>query len=187
VPTAGNALLAPVHAGTYDVIHAHMGHGRPHRIMAVDWLWKIPGAGPLLDRGGAFAVSPGNPASSLRVAEGVLADGQSLLVYPSGNIPMVAPIQPAKRGAALLAIRTGTPVVPAGEFGTSTPAAYGSSWLRRLLTGERPQAAIAFGEPIPTHHLDPSNPRDVIALTAEIERRQRALSEVARAHVEAAR
>ncbi len=139
----------------------------------------------MLDRFGAYRVTPGASASSLRASTGMLAEGQSLLVYPSGTVPMVSEIMPARRGAALLAIRTGTPVVPMGEFGTAVPSAYASTWTKQLATGPRPRGAIAFGEPIPTHHLDPNDPRAVIALTAEIERRQHELSAVAREHVAA--
>jgi 1-acyl-sn-glycerol-3-phosphate acyltransferase len=184
VPRGTNAVLAPVHAGSWDLVHAHLGHDVPHRIMAADFLWKIPGLGPALGKLGAFPVTQGASAPALRIATGALADGQSMLIYPSGTIPLVAPAMPSRRGAAVLAIRTGTPMVPAGEYGTAPAFAYGSNWAERLVTGPRPRGAVVVGEPIPTHHLDVDDPRDVLALTAEVDRRQRELSAIAREHVE---
>lgn len=180
---APNAIVAPVHAGLWDLQRAMVGHQESFRTMAVDWLWNIPGAGPALDHMGAFPVSYGSSAGALRVATGALLDGQRLLMYPSGIIPVSREIMPARRGAALLAIRTGTPVVPVGEYGTAPARVYGKTSLGRLLDGAH-RSAVVYGEPIPTWHLDPNNKAHVIALTAEIERRQHELSAVAREHVE---
>lgn len=138
-----------------------------------------------LDAAGAIPVVDGTSESGLRIATGALLDGQDVLLYPGGFIPMVSQPVPARQGAALLAIRTGTDIVPMGEYGTVPSRALGSSFTARLL-GPQPRAAIAYGEPIPTHHLDPGDPRDVMALTALLERRQRELGEEARAHVIAA-
>lgn len=178
-----NAIVAPVHAGLWDLQRALMGHDESFRTMAVDWLWNLPGVGAGLDHTGAFPVSYGSSAGAMRVATGALLNGQRLLMYPSGIIPVSREIMPARRGAALLAIRTGTPIVPVGEFGTAPSRVYGRSPIARLFDGPH-RSAIAYGEPIPTWHLDPDNKTHVIALTAEIERRQHELSAVAREHVE---
>jgi 1-acyl-sn-glycerol-3-phosphate acyltransferase len=181
-----NAIVAPVHAGLWDLPRQMVGHGESFRTMAVDWLWNIPVAGPVLDHVGAFKVSYGSSAGAMRIATGALLDGQRLLMFPSGTIPMSREIMPARRGAALLAIRTGTPIVPVGEFGTAPARVYGKSPIARFLDGAH-RSAIAYGEPIPTWHLDPNDRSHVIALTAEVERRQHDLSAAARAHVESLR
>lgn len=178
-----NAIVAPVHAGLWDLPRAMVGHDESFRTMAVDWLWKIPVAGPTLDHVGAFPVSYGSSGGAMRIATGALLDGQRLLMYPSGTIPVSREIMPARRGAALLAIRTGTPIVPVGEFGTAPARVYGRSPIGRLLDGAH-RSAMVYGEAIPTWHLDPDNKAHVIALTAEVERRQHELSAVAREHVE---
>lgn len=186
LPRTSNSIIAPVHTSSADLLHAHLGHEVPFRTIAVEWLWRVPGLGPVLDRMGAFPVTHGNSASGMRIATGALLDGQNLLMYPSGTIPMVTDIMPARRGAAVLAIKTGTPVVPVGEYGTAPVRASGTSWGERLL-GPRPRGALVYGEPIPVHHLDPANRQHVMALTAEVERRQHELSDMAAAHVRAAR
>lgn len=182
VTAVDNAILAPVHMGTFDPLRAHLGHRIPHRIMAADFLWTIPGVGNAFEKAGAFPVTGGASASSMRVARGVLAEGQRLLMYPSGSVPQVAAAMPSRRGAAVLAIQTGTPIVPAGEFGTAQRSAYGG-----LPSGAPRTSAIAFGEAIPTYHLDPDSPADVLRLTARIDDEQQRLSALAREHVEARR
>ena len=58
-------------------------------------------------------------AESLEVAENVVSDGGVVIIYPEGTItrdPQGWPMA-ARTGAARLALKTGAPVIPAGQWG----------------------------------------------------------------------
>lgn len=181
-----NVIVAPVHAGLWDIGRINVGHDLPMRTLAVDWLWDLPLVGPMLDDLHAYPVSLGDSRRAVDITRGVLADGQDLLMYPSGTIPLTRAPMPARTGIARIAIETGTPIVPVGESMTAPARAYGMRPASKALQGAH-RSAMAWGDPIPTAHLDPTSEHDVIALAAEVESRQRELSTQARAHLAAAR
>lgn len=75
-------------------------------------------------------VSPTSGYRALREMEDVLKRGGSLAIFPEGAPPHEVRegyVRPLKRGAAHLAIMSGTPLVPVGIGGTS------ELWLRRRI------------------------------------------------------
>ncbi len=89
----------------------------------------------------------GKPAEALRRMQAVLAQGQSLILFPEGNLGTaegaLLPLQP---GAAHLSRHSGLPLVPVGLTGTH------ELWLRRTLT-------VRIGAPIyPGDDLTPQPP-----------------------------
>ena len=68
---------------------------------------------------GAIPVSRGGvDREAIRRAENWLQKGVSLIIFPEGGRSPTAQIQPAFTGAALIAIRTGVPVLPVSISGT---------------------------------------------------------------------
>ena len=91
-------------------------------------------------------------AKGLRVLEQVLADGRPLVLFPEGKRSSDGELLPFKPGAAMLAIRTGTPIVPVRLEGVNKALPKGS----RMPTAA--DVTVRFGEPI-----DPAPYADAIA------------------------
>lgn len=118
-----------------------------------------------------FGSTKHGAAGLLRAARRVLDDGQIAVVTPDGP---KGPGMRAKAGVVRLAMKTGTPVVPA------TFAASGQrlldSWDRFALVWPFSSGVLAFGAPIEVAaDADPETVRlrlehDLSALTAEVDR-----------------
>jgi len=91
------------------------------RFLAKDSLFGVPVLGRILRAIAQIPVRRGSAqaADSLHHAVTALADGGCVVVYPEGTItsdPQLWPMK-ARTGAARLAVRTGAPVVPIGQWG----------------------------------------------------------------------
>jgi len=81
-------------------------------------------------------------AKGLRVLEGVLDDGRPLVMFPEGKRSYDGELLPFKAGAAMLAIRTGAPIVPVRLDGLTKALPKGA----RLPTAA--DVSVRFGAPI---------------------------------------
>ena len=96
---------------------------------------------------GAISVSRGGvDREAIRIAEGWLKKGVSLIIFPEGGRSKTAQIQTAFTGAALIAMRNGIPVLPVSITGTEN--------LKRMKLKNlwwclfhRPSITIRIGEP----------------------------------------
>jgi 1-acyl-sn-glycerol-3-phosphate acyltransferase len=76
----------------------------------VGWMARNGGVHPV-DRGGA-------DVDAFRMAERVLNEGHVLMIFPEGTRSPTGELQKPKDGLAMLALRTGAPIVPIGIAGT---------------------------------------------------------------------
>jgi len=187
IPRTQNVILAPEHVSATDVGNYYLGHRTEFLRMSSAAAVRNPIYGPLIKHLGTIPVPDAGERSltttdAVRTATKALIDGRNVMIFPSGSVTGVPSTAPARRGAALLAIRTGTPVLPVGQFGLAASEQTFWGKLSAQLR-EAPRAAIAYGDPIPVHHLSASNPDDVLALTARIDEIQDQLSQLAREHV----
>ena len=89
---------------------------------------------------GAFPVRKGRPdRKALLKAGQLLADGQALIIYPEGMRSPSRQIKLAFHGAALIASRSGAPIIPIGIIGTEKIR--GIAWLWR-----RPEIMVNIGK-----------------------------------------
>ncbi len=96
---------------------------------------------------GAIPVRRGGiDREAIRRAEEWLKKGVSLIIFPEGGRSPNAQLQPALRGAALIAERTGVPVLPVSIRGTEKLK---NMRLRPLLwcVCRRPRITVTIGEP----------------------------------------
>jgi 1-acyl-sn-glycerol-3-phosphate acyltransferase len=94
--------------------------GRQMHILAKDALF-VPVIGSVLRRLGATPVKAGgSDIEAYRVARGVLDRGEILCIFPEGTRSADGVMAEPKPGVAMLATRSGVPILPVGVSGTDT-------------------------------------------------------------------
>jgi 1-acyl-sn-glycerol-3-phosphate acyltransferase len=147
LPRAGGVIVAANHISNADPLvlgwFVHRS-GRQARFLAKEEVFRLPVLGPLFRRAGQIPVRRGRVEAFAALAEAreVLAEGGCVVIYPEGTItkdpdgwPMVA-----RTGLARLALETGVPVVPVGQWGARD--------LRRILRWSPPVVRVSVGEPV---------------------------------------
>jgi 1-acyl-sn-glycerol-3-phosphate acyltransferase len=123
VPTEPGVILASNHLSIVDppllsVIVARLV-GRRVRYMAKAEALDAPVMGVVLRAYGGFGVRRGRPdREAYRMAQAVLAAGDWLGVAPEGTRSRSGTLGEPKAGVALLALRSGAPILPVGLAGT---------------------------------------------------------------------
>jgi 1-acyl-sn-glycerol-3-phosphate acyltransferase len=148
VPRKGAVILAPNHVSAAD--WPAVGVAAPRRLsfMAKEELFGIPVLGWLIRIGRAFPVRRDSAdRAAIRLTEALLARGEAVVLFPEGRVSEDARLQPLKLGLALIALRTGAPVVPVALLGTERLLPYG----HQLPKPVREPVVVRFGAPI---HLD---------------------------------
>ena len=123
VPRSGPLIVAANHASNVDGVMLG-GWLTPALGRRIHWLGKKemtqwPVIGPLAVRMSVHPVDRARgDAAAFRLAEDLLADGQVLVVFPEGTRSPTGEIQRPKDGLALLALRSGAPILPVGLVDT---------------------------------------------------------------------
>jgi 1-acyl-sn-glycerol-3-phosphate acyltransferase len=122
------------------------------RFMAKRGLFQIPFLGSHLQRAGHIPVPREDPRASIRVlsqAARIMNERKiSVLIFPEGGRSPHGKLREFKEGAAYLAIKSGTPVVPIGLVGTRNILPMHSMHVRG---GD---VRIRIGDPIDTTQLN---------------------------------
>jgi 1-acyl-sn-glycerol-3-phosphate acyltransferase len=142
VPPQGPTILVANHESLIDPWILGLVTPRPIRYMAKSELWNYPVLRNVMNGFGTFPVERGaGDTDALGVAGRLLRDGQILGIFPQGTcLPYRR--RPWHRGAARLALATGTPLVPVALVGTEKA-------LRphRVKLG-RPRIRVLVGRPL---------------------------------------
>lgn len=117
---AGAAVVCGNHSAMSDPFFLVYAAGLKHRmrVMAKAELMRVPVIGWLLKMAGVFGVDRGKAdVTAIKTAMKCLKDGQKLLLFPEGTrvkngVDKDGNEGEAKTGAAMLAMRTGSPLVP---------------------------------------------------------------------------
>lgn len=133
------------------------------RFVAKHGLFQVPFLGFHLARAGHVPVYRDNPRAAVKTMSQAAVTIQqrriSLLIFPEGGRSRDGLLQDFNDGAAYVAIKSKTPVVPMALMGTREILPMGSSQPRRG------NVTVRFGDPIPTENL---TLHDRGALTAQI-------------------
>ena len=123
IPREGPVIIAANHASNLDV--PVIGSWLIPRIgRRIHWLGKKelfdwPIIGWIAANGGVHPVDRGGAdVEAFRLAQRIVDEGHVLFVFPEGTRSPDGALQQARDGIALLALRTGAPIVPIGISGT---------------------------------------------------------------------
>jgi 1-acyl-sn-glycerol-3-phosphate acyltransferase len=124
IPRDGPVILAANHASNLDAIE--IGAWLIPRLgRRIHWLGKKelfawPIVGWTATHGGVHPVERGGAdVEAFRLAQRILAEGQILFVFPEGTRSPDGVLQEARDGLAVLALRSGAPIVPIGISGSN--------------------------------------------------------------------
>lgn len=139
----GRVLFAPVHRSNLDgPIVGSLSHRRV-RYLGKDSLFRPAAAGWVMRSVGSFPVKRGSAdLDAMRAAKGLLDSGDAMLVFPEGTRQGGDDIAEIFDGAAWLAAKSQTPVVPVGIAGSGAAMPSGSKGIKRV------PIAVVVGEPI---------------------------------------
>lgn len=141
VPKQGPLLVIANHLNLADPPVLGISLGRRAVFMAKDELFRSRIVAYLMRNFGVFPVAKGRlDREALGKAMQVLSDGQALVIFPEGMRSKSRRLKVAFHGAALLALRSGAPVVPVGISGTEKITGLACLW-------RRPEITVNIGPP----------------------------------------
>jgi 1-acyl-sn-glycerol-3-phosphate acyltransferase len=143
VPAAGPCIIAANHASYVDPIVVALACPRPMRFIIDRGQYQRPLVHWVAARTGAIPVeNDPRDLGSLRRALLALREDAVLGIFPEGGRTDDGSLKPAKPGAALLALRAGVPLVPAGIVGAF------AAYSRHHRFPRRGPIRVRFGEPL---------------------------------------
>ncbi len=146
IPGQGPLLVVANHLNLADPPLVSVSLGRKVIFMAKEELFRSRLSGYFVSNFGAFPVHRGQlDRKALRQAQSVLTQGLALVMFPEATRSNSAQLQPAFPGSALIALRSGAPILPVGITGTERIK--GIAWLV-----SRPKITVNIGLPF---HLPP--------------------------------
>ena len=146
IPRTGGVILASNHASHLDPPLVGVGVPRKVTFIAKQELFRVPLLGWWLRQIGQISVERGGGGrAALNAAEKVLRDGGVIIIFPEGTRTQTGRMGRGHTGVAVLALKTGVPVVPVAIEGTFE--AFGKG--KRIIKPNR--VSVVYGEPI---HFD---------------------------------
>jgi 1-acyl-sn-glycerol-3-phosphate acyltransferase len=171
IPHEGGVILAMNHVSEIDPLtaaHITWDYGRLSRYLAKKSLFRVKGLGTIMRAAGQIPVDRGAGLGALSEAIDAVDSGELIVVYIEGSItkdPTGWPMK-GKTGAARIALATGAPVIPVGQWGAQEllPA-----YARSLhLKGGRKKVSMYVGEPVDLAGLSVDSMADIQEATDRI-------------------
>ncbi len=103
------------HQGNFDIMSLTLAIPRLFAWVAKEELFKVPLFGAAMRRAGYIPLdrSDGRKAlKSMKQAAARIASGTSVVIFPEGTRTKDGSLLPFKRGAFMLAVKAGVPIVP---------------------------------------------------------------------------
>jgi 1-acyl-sn-glycerol-3-phosphate acyltransferase len=152
IPATGGVILVPNHASHFDpltVAHFIYEAGRWPRFLAKASLFQVPVVGAFLRKVRQIPVERGSvdAVKSLDVLVDAIQQGGAVVIYPEGTTTKEPDLWPmrGKTGAARLALVTGAPVIPIGNWGAYRIF---DSRTKKLRLGHRTPISVKAGPPV---------------------------------------
>lgn len=156
IPMQGPLIIAVNHVNFIDspIAFTHM-YPRPVTALVKAETWKNPLLGPLFSMWGCIPIRRGEAdLAAFQAAQQALAAGKLMAMAPEGTRSGDGCLQKGYPGLALLALRSGAPVMPAAFHGVE------NVWknMRRL---KRTDCYLEVGQPFTVHANGQGLSRDV--------------------------
>lgn len=173
IPVSGGFILVLNHISHLDpfmAAHVVYDHGRMPRYLAKSGLFKNKLLGFFLRSAGQIPVErlSKNAVGAYDAAVAAVRSGEAVVVYPEGTItrdpngwPMLG-----KTGAARIALETGCPVIPVGQWGAQSLLA---PYSKKPDLFPRKQITMKVGPPIDLSDLA-AQPRSAASIAAATDR-----------------
>ena len=180
IPSSGGCVVAINHISHIDpVTAAHLvyDYGRLPHYLAKAGLWKKKPLGRLLTALGQIPVErETGGAGAFAAAVEAIRRGELIVVYPEATItrdPDMWPMR-GKTGAARLALETGCPVIPVGQWGAHKIL---PPYTKKPLLFPRKRVTMAVGEPVALSDLAAQEPRTIAVVTEATDRIMAAITQ----------
>jgi 1-acyl-sn-glycerol-3-phosphate acyltransferase len=146
-PKTGGVIVAVNHCANYDPVLVGLACPRQLAFLGKIELFRNPLLGVLLRYLGAIPLHRGAAdTGAMRAAVEVLSSGKPLLLFPEGTRSKTGRLQRGRRGAGMLAARTGCPILPVHLSGSF-------HMFRNLL---RRRVEVRIGRPFPVPPAPPA-------------------------------
>ena len=157
IPATGGCILVLNHVSHVDPLtaaHIVYDHGRKPRYLAKSGLFKNKALGYFLRAAGQIPVErlSKNAKGAFDAAVAAVEAGECVVVYPEGTLtrdPDLWPMQ-GKTGAARIALETGCPVIPIGQWGAHDLL---YPYAKKPHLFPRTQITMKVGDPVPLDDL----------------------------------
>jgi 1-acyl-sn-glycerol-3-phosphate acyltransferase len=156
---ARSVVLVSNHESFADIVVLLANVPLPVRFLAKRSVFRVPVLGWSIRAAGFIPVDRGDRTRSTATFDAALErleSGRSLVIFPEETRTRTGELGPFKKGAALLAVRSGAPILPVGLAGTRRVLA------RSTLVPTPGRVVLCAGEPIPVTDL---GTKDRAALT----------------------
>lgn len=158
IPKEGAAIICANHIHLLDSVTIVIHIKRMIYIMVKKELMKSKIGYWFFDKLGCFAVDRGKgDVKAIEDAEGHVKDGDLLMIFPEGKRNGMAKGVKMKKGAAMIALQTKTPIIPVGISGSF-----------KLFT----KVKIRIGKPMDLTEyfaMEKTGPREWITVTKKME------------------
>jgi len=162
LPESGAAIVVANHVNYLDPLAMGLALRRPLHFMAKRELFNNPVIGWLLRKVYAFPVRRGAAdRQAIRHALKILKEGEVLALFPEGTRSATGNLQELQRGAAMLALRSGAPVIPMVILGGYEALAGGRKIPRRG------PLTVRIGKPL-IFDFDGSNSETITLASSQI-------------------
>ena len=157
IPATGGCIVVFNHISHLDPLtaaHFLYDHGRLPRYLAKSGLFKNPALAYFLRGAGQIPVErlSKNAKGAFDAAVAAVRAGECVVVYPEGTLTRDPDLWPmaGKSGAARIALETGAPVIPIGQWGAHNLL---YPYAKKPHLFPRTQITMKVGDPVPLDDL----------------------------------
>ena len=157
IPATGGCILVFNHVSHVDPLtaaHIVYDHGRVPRYLAKSGLFKNRALGYFLRSAGQIPVErlTKNAKGAFDAAVAAVEAGECVVVYPEGTLTRDPDLWPmvGKSGAARIALETGCPVIPVGQWGAHELL---YPYAKKPHLVPRAKITMKVGDPVPLEDL----------------------------------